>query len=110
MRPAEMLWFVPATSSSSMSPSHVLNTPQRAMGAELGYFARGTFADVNGDGNNTHKRAHDNHRHEPRRDVSDAQRPIKRYDIGDRRGGVQKDFRHPRNQYQDENEHVIAFH
>jgi hypothetical protein len=38
------------------------------------------------------------------------QRPIKRYDIVDRRGGVQKDFRQPRDQDQDENEHVIPFH
>ena len=80
------------------------------MRAELGYFARGTFTDVNGDGNDSDKRAHENHRHKKRRDVSDAQRPIKRYDIGDRRGGVQKDLCQPRDQDQDENEHVIAFH
>jgi len=78
--------------------------------AELRDFAGATFADVNGDGNDTDKRAHENHRHHPRRDVSDAQRPIERYDIVDRRGGVQKDFRQPRDQDQDENEHVIAFH
>lgn len=63
------------------------------MGAELGDLAGGTFADVNGDRNDTNKRAHKNHRHKPRRDVSDAQRPIKRYDISYRRGGVQKYFR-----------------
>ena len=80
------------------------------MRAELGDFAGGTFADVNGDGNDSDKRAHENHRHKPRRDVPDAQRPIKRYDIVDRRAGVQKDFRQPRDQDQDENEHVIPFH
>ena len=42
--------------------------------------------------------------------MSDAQSVIKRHDIGDRRAGVQKDFREPRNQDQDENEHVIPFH
>ena len=80
------------------------------MGAELGYFARGTFADVNGDGNDTDKGADDNRCYEPRRDVSDPQRPIKRYDIVDRRAGVQKDFCQPRDQDQDENKHVIPFH
>ena len=80
------------------------------MGAELGYFAGGTFADVNGDGNNSDKRAHKNHRHKPRRDVPDAQRPIKRYDIVDRLGGMQEDFCQPRDQNQDENEHVVALH
>ena len=54
-----------------------LNAPERAVRAELGDFAGGTFANVNGDGNNTDKRAGENHRHKPRRDVSDAQRPIK---------------------------------
>jgi hypothetical protein len=77
--------------------------------AELGDFAGGMFAYVNGDGNDTDKRAHENHGHDPRRDVSDAQRVIKRYDIGDRRGGVQKDFRQPRDQDQNENKHVIPF-
>jgi hypothetical protein len=78
--------------------------------AELGDFAGAAFADVNGDGNNTDKSAHENHRHHPRGDVPDAQRTIKRYDIVDRRAGVQKDFRQPRDQDQDENEHVISFH
>jgi hypothetical protein len=78
--------------------------------AELGDFPGGTFADVNGNGNDTDKRADENHGYDPRRDVSDAQRMIKRYDIGDRRTGVQKDFRQPRDQDQDENEYVISFH
>jgi hypothetical protein len=78
--------------------------------AELGDFAGGTSADVNGDGNDTDKRAHENRCHDPRGDVSDAQRAIKRYDIVDRRAGVQKDFCKPRDQDQDENEHVIPFH
>ena len=89
---------------------HALNAPERAVRAEFGDFAGGTFANVNGDGNDADKGAHENHGHDPRRDVSDAQGPIKRYDIGDRRGGVQKDFCQPRDQDQDENEHVIAFH
>ena len=38
------------------------------------------------------------------------QRPIKRYDIVDRLAGVQKDFCQPRDQDQDEDEHVIPFH
>lgn len=80
------------------------------MRAELGDFAGGTFANVNSDGDDTDKSAHDNRRHEPRRDVPDTQRVIKRYDIGDRLGGVQEDFRQPRHQDQDENKHVIAFH
>ena len=75
-----------------LSPLHVLNAPERAMRAELGDFAGGTFTDVNGDGNDSDKRAHENHRHKKRRDVSDPQRPIKRYDIVDRLAGVQKDF------------------
>ena len=79
------------------------------MRAELGNFAGGAFADVNGNGNDTDKRAHKNHGYKPRRDVSDTQRVIKRYNIGNRRGGVQKDFRQPRDQDQDENEHVISF-
>jgi hypothetical protein len=78
--------------------------------AELGDFAGGMFADVNGDGNDTDERAHENHRHDPRRDVPDAQRLIKRHEIVDRRAGVQKDFRQPRDQNQDKNEHVIPFH
>jgi hypothetical protein len=94
----------------SLSRPHTLNAPERAVRAELRDFARGTFANVNGDGNDTDKRAHENHRHEPRRDVSDAQRVIKRYDIGDRRAGVQEDFRQPRDQDQYENEHIISFH
>jgi hypothetical protein len=77
---------------------------------ELGNFARGTFADVHSDGNDADKRAHENHGHKPRGDVADVQRVIKRHHIVDRRGGVQKDFRQPRDQDQDENEHVIAFH
>ena len=80
------------------------------MRAKLGDFAGGLFTDVNSDGNDTDKRAHENHRHEPRRDVPDAQRVIKRYEIIDWRTGVQKDFRQPRDQDQDENEHVIPFH
>ena len=93
-----------------LSCPHALNAPERAVRTELGDFAGGTFANVNGDGNDTDKRADENHGHDPRRDVSDAQGPIKRYEIGDRRGGVQKDFRQPRDQDQNENEHVIAFH
>ena len=92
-----------------LSRPHALNAPERAVRAELGDFTGGMFADVNRDGNDTDKRAHENHRHDPRRDVSDAQRVIKRYDIVDRRAGVQKDFRQPRDQDQDENEHVIPF-
>jgi hypothetical protein len=93
-----------------LSRLHALNAPERAVRAELRYLAGGTFADVNGNGNDSDKGAHENHRHDPRRYMSDAQRPIKRYDIGDRRAGVQKDFRQPRDQDQDENEHVIPFH
>ena len=63
------------------------------MRAELRDFAGATFADVNGDGNDTDKGADENHRHDPRRDVPDTQRLIKRCNISDRRGGVQKDFR-----------------
>ena len=47
------------------------------MGAELGDFAGGTFANVNGDGNDTNKRGYENHGHDPRRDVPDPQRPIR---------------------------------
>ncbi len=96
--------------AQSLSPPHALNAPERAMRAKLGDFAGGLFTDVNSDGNDTDKRAHENHRHEPRRDVPDAQRVIKRYEIIDWRTGVQKDFRQPRDQDQDENEHVIPFH
>ena len=79
------------------------------MRAELGDFAGGVFADVNGDGNHDHKCAHKNQRHEPGRDVTDVQRVIKRHHVVDRRGGVQKDFCQPCDQDQDENENVIAF-
>ena len=93
-----------------LSRSHASNAPERAVRAELGDFAGGTFTDVNGDGNDSDKRAHENHRHKKRRYVSDPQRPIKRYDIVDRLAGVQKDFCQPRDQNQDEDEHVIPFH
>ena len=92
------------------SHPHALNAPERAVRAELGDFPGGTSADVNGDRNDTDKRAHENHGHHPRRDVPDAQGVIERYDIVDRCGGVQKDFCHPRDQDQDENEYVIPFH
>src|SRR5512132_1267568 len=78
-----------------LSRAHALNAPERAVRAELGYFAGGTFADVNSDGNDTDKRAHENHRHKKRRDVPDAQRSIKRYDIVDRRGRGQNKLRPP---------------
>ena len=58
------------------------------MRAELRDLAGSTSADVNGNGNDADKGAHKNHRHHPRRDVTEAQRVIKRYDIGDRRAGV----------------------
>ena len=67
---------------------HALNAPERAVRAEFGDFAGGTFANVNGDGNDADKGAHENHGHDPRRDVSDAQGVIKRYDISDRLAGV----------------------
>lgn len=63
------------------------------MSAELGDFAGGTPADVNGDGNDANKGAHKHHCHHPRRDVADAQGVIERYHIGDRRRGVQENFR-----------------
>jgi len=93
-----------------LSRPHGLKAPEGAVCAELGDFAGGTSADVNGDRSDANESAHENRRHEPRRDVSDAQRVIKRYEIVDRRSGVQKDLRQPRDQDQDENEHVIAFH
>ena len=80
------------------------------MRAKLRDFAGGPFTDVNGDGNDTDKRAHENRGHEKRLDVPDTEGVIKRYDIGDRRTGVQKDFCEPRDQDQDEDEHVIPFH
>ena len=63
--------------AQSLSPPHALNAPEQAVRAELGDFAGGMFADVNGDRNDTDKRADENHRHNPRRDVPDAQRLIK---------------------------------
>ena len=80
------------------------------MRAELGDLPGGTSADVNGNSNDANERAHEYHRNDPRWNMSDAQRVIKRYDIVDRRGSVQKDFCYPRHQDQDENEHVIPFH
>src|SRR6266513_4561654 len=93
-----------------LSPPHALNAPERAMRAKLGDFAGGLFTEVNGNRNDADKRAHENHCHDPRRDVPDAERVIKRYDIGNRRTGVQKDFCEPRHQDQDENEYVIPLH
>jgi hypothetical protein len=48
-----------------LSRLHALNTPERSVRAELGDFAGGTSANVNGDGNDTDKRTHENHRHDP---------------------------------------------
>ena len=89
---------------------HSLNAPERAVRAKLGDFAGGLFTDVNSDGNDTDERAHENRGHDPRRYVPDAQGVIKRYDIGNWRTSVQKDFCEPRHQDQDENEYVIPFH
>ena len=75
------------------SHPHALNAPERAMRAELRDFARGTSTDVNSDRNDADKCAREYQRHHPGRNMPDAQRVIKRYNISDRRGGVQKDLR-----------------
>jgi hypothetical protein len=108
--PAEIRGSDQNQTTTRLNRSFALNAPQRAVGAELGDFTGGAFADVNGDGNHADECADKNQRHEPRRNVPDVQRVVKRYNVGNWRAGVQKDFGQPRNQDQDKNEHVIAFH
>src|SRR5205814_9656079 len=85
------------------------NPPQGTVCAELGDFARGPFAAVNGDTNHADKRAGKDERNQPGGDMPEAEGMVKRHEIVNRRGGVQEYFRQPRNQDQNENEHVIAF-
>ena len=68
------------------------------MRSKLRDFSGRSFADINREPNYDHERAHKNQRHKPGRDVPDTQRVIKRDDIIDRRAGVQKDLRQPRDQ------------
>src|SRR5205814_10185271 len=68
--------------------SHFLDPPQRTVGAELGDFAGGSFAGVNGDSDDTDKRAGKDQRHEPGRNVSNTQSMIKRDEIVNRSAGA----------------------
>jgi hypothetical protein len=79
------------------------------MRAKFGNFAGGSFANVNGDANDTDKRAGKDQCHEPGGNVSDAQGLVKRDDIVNRRAGMQKYFCQPRHQDQNKNENIIAF-
>ena len=78
------------------------------MRAELGDFAGRFFADVNGDADDADKGANKDKGDQPRRNVTDAQGVIKRDRAVHGRRRVQKDFRDPRHQDQDEDENVIA--
>ena len=62
------------------------------MRAKLGNFAGGSFANVNGDANDTDKRAGEDQRHEPGRNVPDTQGLVKGEEIVNRRAGMQKYF------------------
>ena len=55
------------------------------------------------------KRADKDERHQPRRNVTDPQRAIKRRPRCSWPSGVKKDFRDPRHQDENENENVITF-
>jgi hypothetical protein len=69
------------------------NPPQGTVCAELGDFARGPFADVNRDTNHADKRAGKDERNQPGGDMPDAEGMVKRHEIVNRRGGVQKYLR-----------------
>src|SRR5438445_6086535 len=85
------------------------NAPNRAVRVELLDFSGLVLADVNRNGNHSDKCAGKNQRHQPGRYVPDAQSLIKRNEIVNRRAGVQKYFRYPRHQDENEYENVIAF-
>src|SRR5262249_53075044 len=94
---------------SALNSQLLSNAPERPMGAELGDFPGGFLAHVNRNPDHAGKGHDKNSRHQPRRNVTDAQRVIKRAPIRDRFGGVQENFRDPRHHDEDENEDVIAF-
>ena len=79
------------------------------MGAEFGNLAGRFLADVNGDGYDADKRADKDKRYQPRRNMTDAQRMIKRERTVHRHGCMEKDFRDPGDQDENENENVISF-
>ena len=79
------------------------------MRAELRDFAGRFLANVNGDADRTDKRAQHHEGDQPGRNVTDSQGAIKVPKSFHCVRRVQKDFRDPRDQDQDENENVIAF-
>ena len=79
------------------------------MGAELRNFAGRFFADVNRDADDGRKSANKDERNQPRRDMANSQRAIEIGHAFHRVRRVEKDFRDPRHQNENENENVIAF-
>src|SRR5437773_8162687 len=83
-------FFQPSTINYQLSTNS--NPPERPVRAKLGNFAGGSFANVNGDANDTDKRAGEDQRHEPGRNVPDTQGLVKGEEIVNRRAGMQKYF------------------
>ena len=79
------------------------------MSSKLGDFTGRFLADVNVDADDGDEGTDKNEGHEPRRDVSDPEGPVERGRIFNRSGGVEEDFRDPRDHDQNEDENVIAF-
>src|SRR5437867_1007428 len=79
------------------------------MGAELRNLAGRFFADVNGDGDDAYKSADKYKRDQPGWDVADPERAVEIGNAFHRARRVEKNFRDPRHQNQNENENVIAF-
>jgi hypothetical protein len=77
--------------------------------SKLGNFTRRFLADVNADADDGGEGADENEGHEPRRDVSDPERPVEGGRIFNRGSGVEENFRYPRDHDQNEDENVIAF-
>src|SRR5713101_9071764 len=98
-----------ATGFLDFARNDISKPPERTVGAELGNFAGRFFADVNRNPDHANERADEDERHQPGRNVTNAQRSIKSGHAVHGHRGVQKDFRHPRDKDEDENKNVIAF-
>ena len=79
------------------------------MRAELGNFAGGFLANINGDTDDAGKRPDKSAGHQPGGNVADAQSVIKRPAACDRLRSMQKNFCHPRHHDENENENIIPF-
>ena len=79
------------------------------MSAEFRNFARGFFADVDRNTDNTGESGDKNEGNQPRGDVTDAQGVIEARQIIHGVIGVQENFRDPRHHDENEDENVIPF-